>query len=48
MQIGEPKRELIVDPLELPEPLRETPSELPERIEEDQPTEEPVKHGTRR
>lgn len=40
MEIGEPKREIIVEPLELPEPLR--PAEQPERVE--QPVREPVHH----
>lgn len=40
MNIGEPKREIIVEPLELPEPLR---IEQPEPVE--QPVEEPVRHG---
>lgn len=37
MNIGEPKREITVEPLELPEPLRtaepeEKPVEQPERV----------------
>lgn len=43
MQIGEPRREIYIEPIELPEPLRETPTIQPERVEE--PVEEPVKHG---
>lgn len=32
MQIGQPKREIIVEPLEMPEPLRITqPAEEPQR-----------------
>lgn len=37
MNIGEPKREIIVEPLELPEPLR---VDRPERVEE--PEKEPI------
>lgn len=37
MNIGEPKREIIVEPLELPEPLR--------REEQPQPEKEPVRVG---
>lgn len=40
MEIGEPKREIIVEPLELPEPLR---VDRPQRVEE--PEREPVHHG---
>ena len=39
MEIGKPKREIYVEPLELPEPLR--PAVEPERVE--QPEKEPVK-----
>lgn len=38
MEIGEPRRILIVEPLELPEPVR--PVEKPERVE--QPEKQPV------
>lgn len=41
MEIGEPQREIIVEPLELPEPLR--PVEQPEPARE--PEKEPVHHG---
>jgi len=41
MNIGEPQRTIIVEPLELPEPLR--PAERPERVNE--PEKEPVHHG---
>ena len=41
MDIGEPKREIIVEPLELPEPLR--PAERPEPMRE--PEKVPVHHG---
>jgi hypothetical protein len=34
MEIGKPVREIVVEPLELPEPLR--------RVEVEQPQEEPV------
>lgn len=40
MNIGQPQREYIVEPLELPEPLRTTPSVEPERVPE--PEKEPV------
>lgn len=39
MEIGEPKREIIVEPLELPEPLRQ-----PEREPVHEPVREPVHH----
>lgn len=39
MEIGKPQREIIVEPLELPEPLR--PAERPEKVEE--PEREPVR-----
>lgn len=44
MDIGEPKREIEVQPLQLPEPLR--PAEEPERIDRpaDVPEREPVHH----
>jgi len=38
MDVGEPQREIIVEPIELPEPLREQPDYTPE----EQPQEEPV------
>lgn len=41
MRIGEPQREIYVEPIELPEPLREHPAIQPEEI----PEEEPVRHG---
>jgi hypothetical protein len=44
MQVGEPKREFVVEPLELPEPLRpavEIPE--PDRIPVYAPEEEPEK-----
>jgi hypothetical protein len=34
MEIGKPEREIYVEPLELPEPLREVPTQKPEFIEE--------------
>lgn len=40
MDIGEPRREIIVEPIELPEPLRDDP--VPEREPERQPEEEPA------
>ncbi|MDQ3917190.1 MAG: hypothetical protein M3348_01695 [Acidobacteriota bacterium] len=40
VEIGEPKREILVEPLELPEPLR--PEEKPERVERPKPEKEPV------
>lgn len=39
MEIGKPKREIIVEPLQLPEPLR--PAERPEPVE--QPEKVPVR-----
>lgn len=42
MDIGEVRREWIVEPLELPEPLREEPVEKPQLEPEREPvTEEP-------
>lgn len=41
MEIGKPLRELIVEPLELPAPVR--PVDTPDRAE--QPEREPVRHG---
>lgn len=43
MEIGEPRREIIVEPLELPEPLR--PAQEPQRREQPEPEREPVHHG---
>ena len=43
MEIGEPQREILVEPLELPEPLR--PEAEPERREQEKPEQEPVRHG---
>lgn len=40
MDIGKPVREIIVEPLEMPEPLRQEPSALPDKVAE--PVEEPV------
>lgn len=40
MDIGEPRREIIVEPLELPEPLR---VDRPARV--DEPEKVPVHHG---
>ena len=34
MEIGKPQREIYVEPLELPEPLRQVPTEKPETVEE--------------
>ena len=31
MDVGEPQREIIVEPIELPEPLREQPDIKPEK-----------------
>lgn len=41
MKVGEPKREIWIEPIELPEPLRSEPSpqEEPERVPE--PEQEP-------
>ena len=43
VNIGEPQREIIVEPLELPEPLRKV--EQPERVPQEQPErkEEPAR-----
>ena len=45
MDIGEPRREIYVEPLELPEPLRpeREPEREPERVNE--PEREPVHDG---
>lgn len=43
MEIGAPQREIIVEPLQLPEPLR--PAGEPERREQNEPEMEPVRHG---
>ena len=43
MEIGKPQREIYVEPLELPEPLR--PAEKPDQKPQVQPEEEPVKNG---
>ena len=40
MDIGQPQREIIVEPIELPEPLREQPESEPEPVH--QPEKEPV------
>ena len=40
MNIGVPQREIYVEPLELPEPLRAEPQ--PERVREREPEKEPV------
>lgn len=40
MEIGEPQRVVIVEPLELPEPLR--PAAEPQRVEQPEKVEEPV------
>jgi hypothetical protein len=40
MDVGQPQREIIVEPIELPEPLREQPA--PDRVPEKQPEEEPA------
>ena len=41
MEVGKPQREIIVDPIELPEPLRQEPS--PEREPMKQPEQEPAR-----
>ena len=43
MEIGKPQKEIYVEPLELPEPLREKPAI--EREGEGKPEYEPAKHG---
>lgn len=40
MEIGKPQREWIVDPLELPEPLRAEPQ--PDRVREREPENVPA------
>jgi protein TonB len=51
MNIGEPKRIIIVEPLQLPEPIRHEPVPEPEPVAvpenrpEDAPKEEPVPVG---
>jgi hypothetical protein len=42
MDVGQPQREIIVEPLELPEPLRERPASQPESEPSRQPEKEPV------
>lgn len=44
MDVGQPQREIIVEPLELPEPLRAEPSREPvaEPFVPSQPEKEPV------
>jgi len=42
MEIGKPQREIYVEPLELPEPLR--PTVEPEREPQREPEREPVHH----
>ena len=39
MEIGKPQREIYIEPLEMPEPLRETPDHKPQ----EQPEREPQK-----
>lgn len=41
MDVGAPQREIYVEPLVLPEPLRPEPERVPERVEE--PVYEPVR-----
>lgn len=43
MDVGEPKREIYVEPLELPEPLR--PAQEPDRKPVVEPDREPVHNG---
>jgi hypothetical protein len=46
MRIGEPKHDHYIEPLELPEPLREHPAVQPEEQPvKHVPEEEPVRHG---
>jgi hypothetical protein len=47
MNLGEPKREILVEPLELPEPLRQpsAPHDVPEPAPIHAPEKEPVHHG---
>lgn len=42
MDVGKPKREIYVEPLELPEPLRQEPAREPERTPDQKPQEEPA------
>ena len=41
MDVGQPQREIIVEPLQLPEPLRTEPEVQPEREPVFQPEKEP-------
>ena len=41
MDVGQPQREIIVEPLELPEPLRSDPQHEPQREPVYQPEKEP-------
>jgi hypothetical protein len=47
MDVGKPQREIYVEPLELPEPLRTNSPEEPERVTEpvESPEKEPVENG---
>ena len=44
MKIGEPRREIYVEPIELPEPLRKIAEPSPDKSVGN-PEEEPVTHG---
>ena len=45
MNIGRPQHEHYIEPLELPEPLRQNPDSQPTEAPVHQPEEEPVKKG---
>jgi len=45
MEIGKPQHEHYIEPLELPEPLRQKPEVRPEETPVHEPEREPVKHG---
>ena len=45
MEIGKPQREIYIEPIELPEPLREQPAIKPEEIPEHAPEKEPARTG---
>ena len=45
MDVGKPQREIYVEPLELPEPLRAEPEREPAREPQQEPEKEPVHDG---
>ena len=43
MKIGDPRREIYIEPIELPEPLRESPAIKPEEVPTEEPVNEPIR-----